>query len=86
VLCRCGLGSSRERRKRGDLGDSASGGEWGERARAHGREFRCVLRDGLSQARLRSSISASHPGLAERPYLYEVGSAEVVRPRLPNNK
>jgi hypothetical protein len=45
-----------------------------------------VLRDGVNQAHLRSSISASQSGLAEGPFSYELGSVEMARAGLTNNK
>jgi hypothetical protein len=51
------------------------------------RELRySVLRDVLNQAHLRSSIRASQLSQAERPFLHEVGIAEMNRASLPNNK
>jgi hypothetical protein len=38
------------------------------------------------QAHLRSSIRASHPGMAEGLFLYEVGSAQLTRADLTNSK
>jgi hypothetical protein len=40
----------------------------------------------FGQAQLRSSIRASHPGMAEGFFLYEVGSAQLTRADLTNNK
>jgi hypothetical protein len=42
-----------------------------------------TLRDEASPGDLRSSIRASHPGLAESPFLGESGSAKMDRPGLP---
>jgi hypothetical protein len=42
--------------------------------------------DEVSQADLRSSILASQPDMAEGLFPYEVGSAQLDRAGLPNNK
>jgi hypothetical protein len=52
----------------------------------HGLPLYSVLRDGHSRAHLRSSNRASLLGLADWPFSYEVGTAEMVRAGLPNKK
>jgi hypothetical protein len=73
------------RRIAGGLGENEErGGGLGVGRGARGASY-SALRDEVSPGDLRSSIRASHPGLAESPFPCELGSAETDRAGLPIN-